>query len=472
MRSGLFRATLYLLGACLLQPAPASAETLAEAVAAAYGSNPQAAAARARLRQVDEEVPIARSALRPNLGLNASATQYFDDDFRDDGRAWSGGIGVTQPLYEGGRVRAGVSAAEARIAAARARLVAIEQQVIVETVAAYADVLRVEALVRLNENQVRVLERELQASRDRFEVGDVTRTDVAQSEARLAAASAGLTEARGQLVVAQQAYRRMVGHGPVDLAPLPPLPDLPETAPRARDLAELRNPDLMAARFDEQAALEDVRLARRDRNPRIEAGASVNYTRLDNRLSTMSGFDPQVGVSASMPLLSGGLIAARVRQAQARQSEMLEIITQSERLVTEAVIGNFAMLEAAEALIRSAEVEVAANALAAEGVRLENQVGSRDVLDVLDAEQELLNSRVALVQAERDRYVVAYRLLQSMGMADIALENAPVGRYDADENSRRVAGKWGEFSYDADPRADRARNLAPPAAPATVIGPQ
>lgn len=463
-------ATGVLVAGLALAARPALAETLAEAVAAAYASNPEAAAARARLRQFDEEVPIARSAARPTVSIGAEGTQYLDDDFRDAGRLWSGGVGIDQALYLGGRVRTGVSAAQARIAAQRARLMAVEQAVIVDTVMAYADMLRVEALVRLNENQVHVLERQLRASTVRFEVGDLTRTDVAQSEARLAVARAGLTSALGQRIVAQQAYRRIVGHSPVDLAPLPPLPPLPDTVGEARHTAELRNPDLMAARFDEKAAAEEVRLVRRERNPSVGVGASVNYSRLDNRLSTLSGFETQVGVSASMPLLSGGLIAARVRQAQARQSEMLEAIAQSERLVTEATAGSFANLETAEALIRSAQVQIDANVLAVEGVRRENEVGSRHILDVLDAEQELLNSRVALVQAERDRYVAAYQLLQSMGVADMALENAPVERYDADENSRRVAGKWGEFGYDPDPRQDRERNYAPLTSPGRAGG--
>ena len=167
-----------------------------------------------------------------------------------------------------------------------------------------------------------------------------------------------------------------------------------------------------------------------------------------------------------MPLFSGGLIAAQVRQAQAAQSEALENITLTERVVSENAAGSFALLRTTEALIESAKSAVSANSLAAEGVRQENQVGSRDVLDVLNAEQELLNSRVNLVQAERDRYVTAFQLFQVMGDIETVLEGAPIGRYDAEANARRVRGKgWQEFGYDPAPEADRVRNQAPAMGP-------
>ncbi|MFA7441105.1 MAG: TolC family outer membrane protein [Sphingomonadaceae bacterium] len=457
-----------LCAAVICAATPAAAQTLSEAIAAAYATNPEAAAARAVVRQIDEEAPLALSGMRPSVGLSGSASQVLNDRFGDVGRIWNGGVTLSQPVYEGGRVRASVSAADARIAAAQARLVAVEQAVIVDTVAAYADVLKSQAVVELNANQVRVLERELQASRDRFEVGDVTRTDVAQSEARLSAARAELSLARGQLVTVQQAYRRLVGRLPGDLAPLPPLPPLPDAAESARVTAVEYNPGLIAARFDEQAALADVRAAKAQARPSVGVSATAQYTHFDRYGSGDSGFNPEIGVSASLPLFTGGAIAARVRQAQARQSEMLEHIARAERLTTEAAVGSFTLVETADAVITSARTQVSANELAAEGVRQENAVGSRDILDVLNAEQELLNARVLLVEAERDKYVAAFQLLEAMGQADVVLASAPVSRYDSAANSRRVRGKWGEFSYDPDPRQDRERNHAP----APVFGPQ
>lgn len=463
-----------LIPAIALVGSPVAADTLPEAIAAAYATNPEIAAARAALRQVDEGVPLARSATLPSAGLDGSFSQNLSEQFGDLGRVWRGGVTIRQSIFEGGRIRANISAAEARILAQRARLRATEYRVLVDTVTAYADVLRTEAVVRLNENQVKVLEQQLRASRDRFEVGDLTRTDVAQSEARLAASRAQLTAARAQQVAAQQAYRRLVGRPPAQLTPLPPLPPLPTSEGEARDIALEQNPSLVAARFDERASLDEVRAAKAQRGPSVGVQASGAYTRFEGQAvgfgprGSLSGFEPQIGVSASLPLFTGGAIAAQVRQAQARQSQALELITLSERLVAEGAIDSFVQLRAAESVIESAKVQVSANELAAEGVRQENLVGSRDILDVLNAEQELLNARVSLVQAERDRYVAAFRLLETIGDIEPVLAGAPVGRYDAAANAARVRGRgFQEFGYDLDPRTDRTRNQAP-----GFVGPQ
>lgn len=457
-----------LLTALLLaSAAPVSAESLNDAIAQAYSNNPAIAAARARVRQADEGVPIASSGARPSLALSGSFNQSLTDSFADLGQIWTGGLTLNQAIWEGGRVRASVSGAEARIVASRLDLSAQEQSLITDTVTAYADVLRTQEIVKLNENQVRVLEQELRASRDRFEVGDVTRTDVAQSEARLAASQANLIAARGNAVFARQAYQRLVGRAPGQLEPLPPLPPLPESEAQAQTRAAELNPSLGAARAAEKATVEDVRAAKAGRLPSIGVQASANYTEYSNNRLGASGFDPRIGVTAGMPLFSGGLIAAQVRQAQARQSEALENISLAERQVTEGVANSWALLETAEATIQAAKSQTSANTLAAEGVRQENMVGSRDILDVLNAEQELLNSRVQLVQAERDRYVAAFQLLESVGAADIALEGTGVARYDPAANAKRVRGKgWSEFGYDPDPAADRARNTVP------LMGPQ
>jgi outer membrane protein len=447
--------------------APSSAESLKDAIAQAYSNNPAIAAARARVRQADEAVPIAASGARPGLDLGGSFTQSLSDSFADLGQIWTGGITLRQSIWEGGRIRAGISAAEARIEASRLNLAAQEQALIADTVTAYADVLRTQEIVKLNENQVRVLEQELRASKDRFDVGDVTRTDVAQSEARLAASQATLIAARGNAVFARQAYQRLVGRAPGQLEPLPPLPPLPESEGQALDRAATLSPALGAAKAGEKAAADDVRAAKAGRMPSIGVQASANYTEYSNSAFGASGFDPRVGVTAGMPLFSGGLIAAQVRQAQARQSEALETISLTERQVTEGVSNSWALLQTAEATITAAKSQTSANTLAAEGVRQENMVGSRDILDVLNAEQELLNSRVQLVQAERDRYVAAYQLLESVGAADIALEGTGVQKYDAAANAKRVRGKgWQEFGYDPNPSTDRARNTAP------LMGPQ
>jgi outer membrane protein len=458
-------ASLLLAGTLLT--APAQADTLPEAIASAYAANPEIAAARAQLRQIDEGVPLAKAGTRPSVAATGSFLQELSERLGDSGRRTNGGISLNQAIWEGGRIRANISAAEARILAARARVRALEYSVIVDTVTAYADVLRTAEIVKLNDNQVRVLEQQLRASKDRFEVGDVTRTDVAQSEARLAAARSNLIAAKGNSIVAEQAYLRLVGRPAIALQPLPPLPPIPASPEAARETAFASNPGLQAARLEEKAAADDVRAAKAERLPSVGASAVAQYTHFSGAdLGGLSGFNPQIGVNASIPIFTGGAIASNIRRAQARQSELLEDISQSERVVSENATDNWALVQTAEAVIESSRVQVSANQLAAEGVRQENQVGSRDILDVLNAEQELLNARVTLVQAEREKYVAAYRLYATLGDLEPVLVGAPVGRYDPDTNTRRVAKSWDEFGADPDPRTDRSKNTAP------LVGPQ
>lgn len=462
----------YLLATCLvvtLAAVPARADSLPEALASAYATNPDIAAARASLRAVDESLPIATSGTRPTVSLSGSFSQELSKRFGDEGQYWNGGISLQQPIWEGGRVRASISSAKARILAARERLRAAEYRLIVDTVSAYADVLRTQQEVRLNKNQVHVLSEQLRASQDRFEVGDLTRTDVAQSEARLERARSALVSAEANLTLVAQAYQRLVGRAPADLAPLPPLPPLPESESEAVRLATAGNPLLNAARLDEESAKAIVRQVKAQRLPSVSVTAGVGYTHYNGNLMprAATGFDPTLGVQATMPIFTGGRLAAQVRQAQAEQAAQIATIANVERLTIESASSQWALMKASESTIASARTTVEANELASEGVKRENEVGSRTILDVLNAEQELLNSQVDLVRAERNRYVAAYALLESIGDPDVALAGVPVERYDAAANAARVSKKgWSEFSHDPDPRTDVTRDNA------RLIGPQ
>lgn len=457
---------LFLIAAAVIA-APLSAETLPDAIAAAYSANPQIAAARAQLRQLDEGVPIAWANKLPSIGTRLLFAQDLSPSFGNLGQTWQAGVSINQAIWQGGRLRTNVTIATARVEAARARLIAAEYRVIVQTVTAYADVLRTTEFVRLNENQVKVLGEQLRASRDRFEVGDLTRTDVAQSEAQLAAAQANLEAAKAQKVQAEQAYARLVGRPPENLAPLPAPPPQPANMDEAREMALSTNPELTAARLDEKVAESDVRLAKQQRAPTVGVEAQGAYTRATGPFFGISGFVPRLAVTATMPLYTGGLIAAQVRQAKARESETLELIDQTERVVAETASNNYVLLKTSEAVIASAKVQVSANALATEGVRRENEVGSRDLIEVLRAEQQLLDARVQLVQAERDRYVAIYQLLETIGRLELVLADVGVGRYDPTENFRKVRGNnWREFSYGPDPDESRSMNRVP------LVGPQ
>ncbi len=435
----------------------ASAATLREALVSTYQANPTLTAQREALKATDAGVAIARSAGRPTVTGSVGVTRDLTRSGRFDtglskGPFVTGGVDISYPLFRGGTVRNSVEAAKTRVEAGRATLRAVEGDVFTEAVAAYMDVIRDRATVELSANNVRVLETNLEATRDRFEIGDVTRTDVAQSEARLELARAQLINAQGRLTASEENYRRVIGVRPDQLQPPPPLPPLPSTADEAVRIALADNPDLIAATRQAEAAGYDVNSARGTRLPSVSAVASGDYARTINGETggaARSGTATSVGLLGQIPLYQGGLPSARIRQAQALEGQALEQRVASERAVVSVTRSAFADYQAALEEIKSNEVAVRANELALEGVRAENSVGTRTILDVLNAEQELLNSQVLLVTARRDAYVAGFQLLNAMGQAeadDLGLEGGPL--YDPLGNYRRVAGDWNDWSSD------------------------
>jgi len=439
--------------------AGAAAETLQDALASAYATNPQLTGQRAIQRQLDEGVAIAEAAGRPSIEGTVAFNQNFKGigNLNDEGRSLNANADLSLPIFTGGRVRNSVRAANERVSAGRQDLRTVENQVFVDVVSAYMDVLRDQSVVELNQNQVRVLEEQLRASRDRFEVGDLTRTDVAQSEARLATARANLTAALGQLTFSREAYRRIVGRAPGTLEPPPALPALPGTADQAVEQAVANNPAVQAARLLESATRYDVGVARAERLPTVAATTGVGYSNALSGLRESLGLPPgtpvdkedtsqTAGVQMTVPLYQSGAVSARIRQAQARRSQALEQVVEAERLVVANARNAFEGVQTARATIQSAQVAVQANELALEGTRQENLVGSRNILDVLNAEQELLNSRVALVRAQRDEYVAGFQLLAAVGRAEADDLNLSGPLYDPTENYRRARGSWSDWS--------------------------
>ena len=440
-----------------LMAGTASADTLREALVSAYQSNPTLTAQRETLRGTDATVAIARAAGRPSisgtLGVNRDLTRSgILDTGANKGPTLSGGVDFSYPLFNGGSVRNSIRAAQTRVEAGRATLRAVEGDVFTEAVAAYMDVIRDRAIVELNSNNVRVLETNLQATRDRFEIGDVTRTDVAQSEARLSLQRSELLDAQARLTTSEENYRRVIGKRPDALQPPPPLPPFPATADQAVQIALANNPDLIAVSRQAEAANYDVRSVRGTRLPTVSAVASGDYANTvsgDTQGIPRSGTATSIGVQGRIPLYQGGLPAARIRQAQALEGETLERRIATERAVVANTRSAFATYKAATDAIASNQVAVNANELALEGARAENSVGTRTILDVLNAEQELLNAQVALVTARRDQYVAGFQLLNAMGQAeadDLGLDGGPL--YDPLGNYRRVAGDWNDWSGD------------------------
>jgi len=459
----------------------ASADTLRDALVSAYQTNPTVTGQRETLRATDATVAIAKAAGRPQVsatvGLNRTLTQSGLLINGGRGPTVSAGVDLSYPLFNGGSVKNSVRAAETRVAAGRATLRAVEGDVFTQAVTAYMDVIRDRAIVELNQNNVKVLETNLQATQDRFQIGDLTRTDVAQSEARLQLGRSQLAEAQGRLAASEATYRQVIGHAPGQLAPPPPLPPLPTTADEAVRIALANNPDLVSVSRQAMAAGYDVDVARASRLPTLSGVLSETY--VNNLSGTNSPFPntgnaTTAGLSARVPIFQGGLPAARIRQAQAQQGSLLEQVVGTERAVVQAARAAFAAYDAAQRAIQAETVAVQANELALEGNRAEQSVGTRTIIEVLNAEQELLNSQVALVTAKRDAYVAGFQLLNAMGQAeaqDLGLDGGPL--YDPLGNYRRVAGNWNDWASDPRHPTIATRTVSPEEMPATpVVTPQ
>ena len=441
-------AALTALALGLVQIGPARATTLSEALVAAYQGNPTLTGARAQLLATDEQSAIARAQGRPTLGASASLTQGIDNlrKFQSFNQQVSAGAQLSVPLYQGGRVRNAVRAADARVASGRQSLRSTEGQVFVAAVGAYMDVLRDRAIVSLNQNNVKVLQTNLEATSDQFQAGTLTRTDVAQSQARLLDGQAQLATARSNLVASEENYRRVVGMTPAALDQPPPLPVLPLNADQAEDTAVAENPDIAAAAASVKAAHLDVATARASRMPTITAQANNNYLRYTQGASSiytsaqnLIGDSSSVGVSLNLPLYQGGGPSAQIRQAQDNEQVAMEAQTETERQVVANARSAFSSYQATLDVIKSSEEALKANSLALEGVQAEQSAGLRQVLDVLNAEQEKLSSQVTLVSAQHDAYVAGFQLLEAMGLVNyqhLGLEGGAL--YDPTVNYRRA----------------------------------
>lgn len=464
----------------LALPAAASADTLRDALAKAYENNPTLTGARASQRVTDETVPLARANGLPNVGVQGSYTEYVlqsSNNFTSPDRAFSIGPQISIPIYQGGAVKNAVNAAEKRVEAGQANLRATESSIFSQAVAAYMDVIRDQALVALNRSNVDVLGVNRQATGDRFEIGDLTRTDVAQSESRLATARSQLQTAESRLISSRERYIQIIGDAPTDLQPPPPLPNLPASPQEAVTVALADNPDIEAAQITVDATRYDIRTAKASRLPQVSLTGQTGYV---NYLGTIGSNTPGVsfaqssttgsaGITATIPIFQGGRPAAQVRQAQARSSQSMERLVETERSVVAQVRSAFASWQASLQVIQSAQVASDAAQLSLEGVRAENSVGNRTILDILNAEQEYLNAQVTLVSSRRDAYVAAFTLLAAMGKAeaqDLGLDGGAL--YDPQLNYDRVRNKIWDWDQDPAPAPQATTTVNTPAQNAQV----
>lgn len=483
----LVSAAVLVLAAGMGAPAWAQ-DTLPDAVGLAYRTNPTVLGQRASQRALDESVPQARAGLRPSIDLSASANYSWSEtqggpqqvDTNGDGipdatvnipgfntDSTSGGlsVGMSQTLWSGGRIGLGISVAEANVMAGRENLRSVEQQVLASVIQVYADVLRDEEILRIREANLSVLERQLDEADARFEVGEITRTDVAQAQARLAQSRADLANARAQLAVSRAAYASVVGQTPGTLSALPPLGGLPADFDSALDVALGENPAIRSAAYALAAAESRVALARAEYLPSLRASASYGGSSSD-----LSNFDLAertsftAGASLSVPLFTGGLNASRVTQALEQANGAQIAIEGERRQVLQSVSSAYAQVVSARATVTAGEEAVRAATVAAEGVRQEAQVGLRTTLDVLNGELELRNAEVALATARRNEYVAQANLLLAMGRLDVALLAPGVEVYDPSDNYQRVRNRGALPWEGAIEALDRI--AAPPIVPA------
>ena len=385
---------------------PAAAETLGDALASTYRNSGLIEQNRAVLRAADEDVAQAVASLRPAIGW--ALTAGYSDPSQGDSVSGAATLSADWLLYDFGRSQFGIDAAKETVLATRAALVDVENTVLLNAVRAYLAVRRSEAFVDLRQNNVRLLTEQLRATRDRFEVGEVTRTDVSLAEARLAAARSGLAAEQGGLARAQEQYRAIVGQYPGTLAVPPAAPAIPGTEEAARAIARQENPQIKQVQHQVKAAELAVEAASRSMQPTLNATGRVS---IDD-----DGDDAtSLGLTLSGPIYQGGAIPSRLRQAQARRDQIRAQLYTTGLLVDQQVGNAYANLAVAIASVEASDRQVRAAQLALEGTREEFQLGARTTLDVLDQEQEVLDARTNRVAAEVDRYVAVYEVLDAMG---------------------------------------------------------
>ena len=449
-RSGVLAAVS--LVALLAAGVPVEADDLNAALGQTYLGNPTLDAARAQLRSTDEGVSQALSGWRPTVtaqanagsewthnGTHATTGQVITDRNKQFyPRTYS--LTVTQPLFSGFGTVSGTKAAENRVKAGRAQLLDTEQQVLFQAIQAYMSVVTNQSILDLRRNNEKVLQAQLQATEDRFEAGEVTKTDVAQAQSRLQGATADRVAAEGDLTAAKAVYRQVIGHEPVQLSMPNVPPNLPVKEVEVQSLAQ-GQPQVVAAQFVVDATKDDIDTQFSEMLPSVSLQGSVSHT--DEQSSDRDHADDATILGVlSVPLYQAGAPDSRVRQAKQLYQQALRQLDEARRSADQQAIAAWQALETAQAQIKSFEEQVRATDIALEGVRQEQSVGARTVLDVLDAEQESLNAKVSLVTAQTNLVIARYQVLQAIGRLtakDLALD---VPLYNPTQHYNQIRDKW------------------------------
>jgi outer membrane protein len=445
------------LGACLaatiFTPAGSLADTLQWALIQAYQNNPQLNAQRAAVRVTDESVPIALSGYRPRVSLSATVTeQTFHTRSRSAPTITHGntavqqyGATLTQPVFNGFQTASRTRQAEHQVSGARETLRLSEQTVLLNAAAAYMNLIRDAAVLELQRSNVEVLEEQLRQVRDRFSVGEVTRTDVAQSESRLAAGRSSMLTAESNYTTSRSTYRQVIGVDPGRLAPASPVDRLsPRTVAQVVAEARARHPSVTTAMANVDVAVLQVKIAESSLYPTLNLVGTANrsYGAL-NSLNQLENTNATAAAQLSVPVYQGGSEYATIRQAKETLGQRRIDLDTARDQVQQTAVQTWGQLEAAKAQIQATQAQVTAAEIALNGVREEARVGQRTTLDVLNAQQELVNARVALVTAQRDRVVASYSLLSASGRLSVLVLGFKVPVYDPAVHYHQVRDAWG-----------------------------
>jgi outer membrane protein len=434
-------------------PTPVLADTIEAALVRAYQNNPQLNAQRASVRSTDENVPQALSGYRPRVAVTASAGYQYTDTLANSAGALhtnihganaprSVGATVTQTLFNGQQTANRTRAAEGQVSGAREGLRVLEQTVLLSAATIYMDYLRDSAIVEVQRSNVRVLEQTLKQTKDRFNVGEVTRTDVAQSEAQLAAGRTQQLTAESNLTTTRSNFRRIIGNEPTNLAPGSPVDRfMPGSLPGAVDLGLTQNPNVTAAMFGIDVSYLQTKVNEGALLPTVTLQASVQQS-YEQTMTIYRSFGASAIAQLAVPVYQGGAEYALIRQSKETLAQQRLFLEQVRDQTRANVVTAWGQLVAGKAQVQSAQSQVAASEIALNGVREEAKAGQRTTLDVLNAQQALVNARVALVTAQHDRVVASYAVLNAVGRLSPIVLNLSTTIYDPSVHYHQVRDSW------------------------------
>ena len=427
--------------------ATAHAESLGDAIAMAYTNNPTLARARAQQRATDESYVQSRAQLGPSLDAGVTVSDS-DHSSAFSPRSTTGiSLSANQTLFASGGLAASVSASRAGVEAGQEDLRSTEAQVLLDVISVYTAVYRDQQALQISQDNYDILKQQLDQTQAQFDAGQLTRTDVAQSQARLSASAASLAQAQAQLDTDRASYVALVGQSPVALEVVPDLPGIPGDFNTALDAAQKNNPDLSAALYAEDAAKDRVRAEKSLYGPTVALQASSGESAATKHLGDLGASEATTAsLRVSIPLFTSGLNSSRVREASENYSAQKSQTEITRRNVTSQVSQAWSQMLAAQSSVASTQDEVKAAQVAADGVKTEQQVGLRTNIEVLNAEQELKSAQLDLIQAQRTQYVAASQLLEVMGNLTAQTFDPSVELYDPTKNFDRVKNKgWTPF---------------------------